>query len=196
MANRERFIGVLLSILLSILFLGALPQLAANRHHGLVVDFNKHTPAFAEIVAYGSNRRITSEGGCPRFADLLVSTRSNQETGAFRLDVSANVQSYLATFCASGYYPRVESSMANFPDGTPVIPFPVKLMTTDPDFEHYRGAVESEVNAFVSTIRYLRAVRGSLLLDVLATMRSRVETEAERDFLDAVQRFVERFPSS
>lgn len=71
-------------------------------------------------------------------------TTTQPRPGRFLLAVDGKRPTYTTTYCASGFFPRVERDLANIRDGAAVLPTPVEMFPRNVSAQTYEQAVKGQ----------------------------------------------------
>lgn len=142
-----------------VLSVGAQPQ-SLRRHSGTTIDIATKRPIVAKVHAFASatNRHLVD--GCVAYDKELQATQSLAPTGAFELQIPAELTSYVVSYCQPGYFGRVEEFNENTPDGVPVASAPIELQANSTDPNTVARALQDDLMRVGATLAYLKAANG------------------------------------
>lgn len=101
---------------------------AENEHPGRVIDRIEKRGMASSIKAWRLPRRTGGDRSCPDYGDAPLDSRvSDTATGSFAVKIDTDNRTYTLVYCANGYHTKVDRNLPNDADGSPVVPFPVRL---------------------------------------------------------------------
>lgn len=153
----------LCSFAMIVVFIGGVVAAGARGffiHPGRVLEMSSNKPVAADIKAWPDSKQTGSQGDCPLFGiSPLYATQSEIQTeGQFRLDIDSEANTYTATYCAQGFYPRADRDLRNRDNGSKVLPFPVRLVKRGEDIATLEPMLRDRVVSFLNDLAYYRSV--------------------------------------
>lgn len=185
-SRRRRLACVALCVVVTV---GARAQ-GPNQHRGQVVIAGREEEGvFAQVTAYESDTPPNKQPGCPKFDKQLTQVNSDKADGRFTLTLGPTPPSYVVTYCAGGYVPRVDRALQNVPN-EPVLPKPVPLVQTNAKADEMMRILGAEFRSFTSNISYFRQANPDAFNDAITSAFGRTPSPQEKELIEAVRRLV------